>query len=104
MQPKEWITEFLYYHNISHPDKRPLYQYRITDEEFEALSARLGLSLISKQLPRGNVFSVLYESSAPLPMSFYGVGCGRAVPGKDWSVTTLSAAPAAGRVRVQPPQ
>lgn len=68
MQPKKWITEFLYRHNFSHPDKRPLYQYRITDVEFESLrqvmklSARLGLSLVSKQLPRWDAAFVIYAA------------------------------------------
>lgn len=55
MHPKNWITEFLYNSNLSYSDERPLYQYRVTDEEFESLkqvmklSSRLGLSLVSKQ-------------------------------------------------------
>jgi hypothetical protein len=58
MHPKNWITEFLYNRKPSYSDERPLYQYRVTDEEFESLkqvmklSSRLGLSLVSKQLPR----------------------------------------------------
>jgi hypothetical protein len=68
MHPKNWITEFLYNHKLSDSDERPLYQYRVTDEEFESLkqvmklSSRLGLSLVSKQLPRWDAAFVIYAA------------------------------------------
>jgi hypothetical protein len=37
MKPLEWISNLLARHNIPKPDGRPLYQYRINDEEFESL-------------------------------------------------------------------
>lgn len=68
MQPKNWIKEFLSHRNLSLPDGRPLYQYRVTDEEFDSLekvmqlSSSFGLSVISQKLPRWNAVFVLYAS------------------------------------------
>ncbi|MBF6650086.1 STY4851/ECs_5259 family protein [Methylobacter sp. BlB1] len=68
MQIKDWITEILERHNIRFPDQRPLYQYRITDTEFESLksaiklSILLGLSTASKNVPRWNAAFVMYAA------------------------------------------
>ena len=35
--PKEWFTEFLSTRGLNKPDKRPLYEYRMTDNEFDRL-------------------------------------------------------------------
>ena len=37
MPPKEWIKQVLNRHSLQKPDERPLYQYRITDAEFNEL-------------------------------------------------------------------
>ncbi|MBT3448171.1 MAG: hypothetical protein HN445_02135, partial [Bacteroidetes Order II. Incertae sedis bacterium] len=37
MKPLEWLTQLLARQGIPKPDGRSLYQYRVTDEEFEAL-------------------------------------------------------------------
>jgi hypothetical protein len=52
---------------------------------------------------KNKVFLYFMKVQQLLPMSFYGMDCGRAVTGKDWSVTTLSAVPTAGRFRIHPP-
>ncbi|MGV7223981.1 MAG: STY4851/ECs_5259 family protein [Nitrospinales bacterium] len=68
MQPKNWTTEFLHNQNISHPDGRSLYQYRVTDEEFESLkqvmkiSSIFGLQSVSKKLPRWDAAFVIYAA------------------------------------------
>lgn len=68
MQPKNWIKVFLNHRNLSLPDGRPLYQYRVTNEEFASLekvmqlSSSFGLSMISQKLPRWNAAFVLYAS------------------------------------------
>ena len=56
MRPAEWITMVLVRHGLEKPDGRPLYQYRITDDEFHELtsllklSANLGFQHISRML------------------------------------------------------
>jgi len=68
MHPKKWITDFLSRHGVPHSDGRPLYQYRVTDEEFESLkqtmkfSSEFGLSLVSKKLPRWDAAFVIYAA------------------------------------------
>jgi hypothetical protein len=37
MRPSEWLNNLLKRHNLSSPDSRPLYEYRVTNEEFELL-------------------------------------------------------------------
>lgn len=37
MKPLEWLSSLLNRHGIPKPDGRSLYQYRVTDEEFESL-------------------------------------------------------------------
>lgn len=37
MKPLEWLSQLLSRHRIPKPDGRPLYQYRVTDDEFETL-------------------------------------------------------------------
>jgi hypothetical protein len=44
MRPSEWINKILNLRNISKPNGQPLYQYRITDEEFKELHDLLKLS------------------------------------------------------------
>lgn len=41
MKPLEWFTKLLSRHGIQKPDCRPLYRYRVTDEEFENLKSTL---------------------------------------------------------------
>lgn len=68
MHPKNWITEFLGRHNYSKPDGRLLYQYRLTDQEFESLkqvmtlSSMLGVTMVAKELPRWDAAFVLYAA------------------------------------------
>ena len=44
MKPLEWVKVILERHDLDKPDGRPLYQYRLTDSEFEELQALLKLS------------------------------------------------------------
>lgn len=44
MRPLEWFNALLARHNLDKPDGRPLYQYRVTDEEYAALYESLKLS------------------------------------------------------------
>lgn len=44
MQTKDWLNTLLNRFNLTSPDQRPLYQYRITDEEFETLKKTLQTS------------------------------------------------------------
>ena len=54
MAPSEWIDTLLQRHDIEKPDGRPLYQYRLSEQEFAALtdllklSARLGINEITE--------------------------------------------------------
>jgi hypothetical protein len=41
MKPTEWRRKLLNRHGIQHPDGRPLYSYRVSDEEFEELKLLL---------------------------------------------------------------
>lgn len=41
MLPKDWLTKFLSTRKISSIDARPLYRYRMNDEEFESLKTSL---------------------------------------------------------------
>lgn len=41
MLPKEWIRSLLKRHQLERPDGRPLYQYRVTDDEFSDLEQLL---------------------------------------------------------------
>ncbi len=56
MRPIEWVTLLLERHNLTKPDGRPLYQYRITDSEYSELrkllkfSAMMGVNNIRKML------------------------------------------------------
>lgn len=56
MRPSEWIDTILQRHGIEKPDGRPLYQYRLNDQEFSdltsllKLSALLGINNITKML------------------------------------------------------
>jgi hypothetical protein len=56
MRPLDWFNSLLARHNLHKPDGRPLYQYRITDEEYKALydslklSSMFGIKNISKML------------------------------------------------------
>jgi len=57
MKPIEWVDNLLKRHGLNKPDGRPLYQYRITDAEFDELkkligmSSHLGFDSISRYLP-----------------------------------------------------
>ena len=54
MTPSEWIDTLLQRHDIEKPDGRPFYQYRLSEQEFAALtdllklSARLGINEITE--------------------------------------------------------
>lgn len=56
MRPSEWVKNILSARNITYPDGQPLYQYRITDEEFSdlfellKLSSNMGINHIVKML------------------------------------------------------
>lgn len=68
MQPKHWLDALLTRHNLSFPDQRQLYQYRVTDAEFESLkdtiklATSLGLVEVSKVLPRWDAVFVIYAA------------------------------------------
>ena len=68
MQVKDWITQFLQARDIPRPDQKPLYQYRVTDEEFESLkqtlklSAMLGVQHIFKGIKHWDAAFVLYAA------------------------------------------
>jgi hypothetical protein len=44
MRPLEWFNSLLARHNLERPDGRPLYQYRLTDDEYKLLYESLKLS------------------------------------------------------------
>lgn len=44
MRPQDWFDSLLARHNLPKPDGRPLYQYRVTDEEYKTLYDSLKLS------------------------------------------------------------
>jgi hypothetical protein len=68
MRPIEWMTKILDRHDLQKPDGRPLYQYRITDAEFEELrkliqtSSILGFENISKRLLMWDAVMVFYAA------------------------------------------
>lgn len=67
MRPAEWMQKVLQRHGINVPDGRPLYQYRLNENEFVELldllklSARLGINNITEMLYWDAVF-VMYAS------------------------------------------
>jgi len=67
MLPKDWLRQFLDSKQLSHPDERPLYRYRVTDDEFKAIksilqmSARLGVQHLNAVSGWNAVF-VLYAA------------------------------------------
>lgn len=72
MKPRQWIDEFLQKRNLAYEDialeKRPIYQFRITDEEFESLnktlklSSLLGLQHIFKDVMHWDAIFVVYAA------------------------------------------
>ncbi len=68
MQANDWIIKLLHSRDISHPDKRPLYQYQLSNNEFESLkqtlelSAMLGIQHIFKGIKRWDAAFVLYAA------------------------------------------
>ncbi len=58
----EWLSKLLHRAGVEKPDGRPLYQYRITDEEFEML--RSALSDITDQAGINNALKYSLFSSA----------------------------------------
>lgn len=68
MKPIEWVDILLKRHGLNKPDGRPLYQYRITDAEFDELkkiigtSSHLGFESISRYLPLWDAAMVAYAS------------------------------------------
>lgn len=61
MRPSEWLNALLARHNLQKPDGRPLYQYRVTDEEYKTLHDSLKLSSL---LGIKNITSMLYWDAA----------------------------------------
>jgi hypothetical protein len=62
MKPLEWISNLLEQRSIPKPDGRTLYQYRITDEEFESLKAVLhdaSIAGIGRAI-RANFFDMVF--------------------------------------------
>lgn len=66
MKPSAWVNALLDRHDLPTPDGRPLYQYRVTDEEFEALSQSLKLSAFFGVQNAGNI--LLWDAA----LVFYG--------------------------------
>ncbi|MCP5160692.1 MAG: hypothetical protein H7A00_03350 [Hahellaceae bacterium] len=68
MRPQEWIKGMLQRRGLDKPDGRPLYQYRLTDQEFEELqsllklSSHLGFQHVSILLLNWNAALVMYAS------------------------------------------
>ncbi len=62
MKPLEWLSNLLTRHDIPKPDGRPLYQYRITDDEFESLRGVLRESCINGigNAVRNNFFDLAF--------------------------------------------
>ena len=56
VRPLEWVNKLLNRHGLTKPDGRPLYQYRVTDEEYLELqellklSVQMGFSNVSRML------------------------------------------------------
>jgi len=46
MKPIEWVNSLLKRHGLMRPDGRPLYQYRVTDDEYIELTKALKLSAL----------------------------------------------------------
>jgi len=46
MLPKDWLIQFLSSKELLHADARPLYRYRMANEEFESLKATLKTSVL----------------------------------------------------------
>ncbi len=67
MRAKDWVKGLLKRHGLEKPDGRPLYQYRVTNSEFESLTeflkltARLGVTNVSRMLFWDAIF-VIYAS------------------------------------------
>lgn len=67
MSPREWINSILSRHGLERPDGRQLFQYRVTDKEFENLASLLktstlfGLENITNMLSWDAAF-VMYAS------------------------------------------
>lgn len=67
MRPLEWFSSLLARHDLQKPDGRPLYQYRMSDEEYNSLhnllklSSMFGIKNISKMLNWDAVF-VIYAA------------------------------------------
>jgi len=67
MRPLEWVNSLLQRHGLEKPDGRPLYQYRLTEQEFSRLtsllklSAQLGIDNITKMLSWDAAF-VMYAA------------------------------------------
>lgn len=68
MRPLEWIKQILERHGLDKPDGRPLYQYRLTEEEFEELekllklSSHLGFQNVSRLMLMWDAALVIYAS------------------------------------------
>ena len=68
MRPLEWIKKILERHGLDKPDGRPLYQYRLTEKEFEdletllKLSSHLGFQNVSRMLLMWDAALVIYAS------------------------------------------
>lgn len=68
MKPSEWVNRLLQRHSLVKPDGRPLYQYRITDEEYQELlkvlrlSSLLGFNNIRTKVLMWDAVMVFYAS------------------------------------------
>lgn len=61
MKPLEWFDTLLKSRSLSRPDERPLYRYRVTDQEFTELTKTLKLSV---NLGANNIHKMLMWDAA----------------------------------------
>ncbi|NOQ15777.1 MAG: hypothetical protein GQ581_01825 [Methyloprofundus sp.] len=68
MQANDWIIKLLHSRDILLPDNRPLYQYQLSNNEFESLkqtlklSAILGIQHVFKGIKHWDAAFVLYAA------------------------------------------
>jgi hypothetical protein len=68
MKPVEWVNKLMERHGLQKPDGRPLYQYRILDNEYQELlsmlrlSSHLGFQNISGRMLLWDAVMVFYAS------------------------------------------
>ncbi len=61
MKPIQWVSLLLKRHGLDKPDGRPLYQYRVTDDEYDELTRSLKLSAL---LGVNNIITLLLWDAA----------------------------------------